>query len=70
LPIPGLRNLFEAACYVGGGQLTARLGDRGSLILFGALTVSGYAVFLASTGPALAILATLLILGRSPCRCP
>src|SRR5215208_3248489 len=30
-----LRNLFEAACYVGGGQLTARLGDRGSLLLFG-----------------------------------
>ena len=31
-----LRNLFEAGCYVGGGHLTARLGDRGSLILFGA----------------------------------
>src|SRR5262245_7936420 len=29
------RNLFEAVCYVGGGQLTARLGDRGSLLLFG-----------------------------------
>ena len=41
-----LRNLFEAACYVGGGELTARLGDRGSLILFGLITVGGYALFL------------------------
>src|SRR5438874_3808423 len=24
-----LRNLFEGCCYIGGGQLTARLGDRG-----------------------------------------
>src|SRR5262245_5660108 len=37
-----LRNLFEGFCYVGGGQLTSRLGDRGSLLLFGALTVGGY----------------------------
>src|SRR5436190_16844668 len=42
-----LRNLFEAACYVGGGELTARLGDRGSLILFGMLTAGGYVLFLA-----------------------
>src|SRR5262249_44053694 len=28
-----LRNVFEGFCYIGGGQLTARLGDRGSLIL-------------------------------------
>src|SRR5262249_9127966 len=65
-----LRNLFEAACYVGGGRLTARLGDRGSLILFGVLTVGGYARFLISTGPALAILATLLILGWEPLSVP
>jgi predicted MFS family arabinose efflux permease len=58
-----LRNLFEAACFVGGGELTARLGDRGSLILFGVLSVSGYALFLTSTAPAIAIVATLLILG-------
>src|SRR5262249_17431514 len=31
-------NLFEGFCYIGGGQLTARLGDRGSLILFAVLT--------------------------------
>src|SRR5262245_21726001 len=65
-----LRNLFEAACYVGGGRLTARLGDRGSLILFALLTVGGYALFLISTGPALAILATLLILGWEPLSVP
>src|SRR6059036_3448487 len=65
-----LRNLFEAACYVGGGQLTARLGDRGSLIVFGLLTVSGYALFLVSTAPALAIVATSLILGWEPLSIP
>ena len=41
-----LRNLFEGFCYIGGGHLTARLGDRGSLLLFGALTVTGYVLFL------------------------
>jgi MFS family permease len=65
-----LRNLFEAACFVGGGALTARLGDRGSLILFGALTVGGYALFLTSTAPALAIIATLLIVGWEPLSVP
>src|SRR5438093_7071996 len=56
-----LRNLFEAFCYVGGGQLTARLGDRGSLLLFGTATVAGYALFLASQNPVAAVLAALLI---------
>jgi len=65
-----LRNLFEAACYVGGGQLTARLGDRGSLILFGALTVGGYMLFLASTTPAVAVIAALLIVGWEPLSVP
>ena len=36
-----LRNLFEGFCYIGGGQLTGRFGDRGSLLLFGSLTVTG-----------------------------
>src|SRR5262245_5205171 len=49
------RNLFEGFCYIGGGQLTARLGDRGSLILFGLLTVCGYLLFLAAGAPAVAI---------------
>ncbi len=65
-----LRNVFEAACYVGGGALTGRLGDRGSLILFGALTVSGYALFFVSTAPAIAVVASLLILGWEPLSIP
>jgi len=65
-----LRNLFEAGCYAGGGELTARLGDRGSLILFGLLTVGGYALFLLSTGPVMAIVATLFIIGWEPLSVP
>jgi MFS family permease len=65
-----LRNLFEAVCYVGGGQLTARLGDRGSLILFGVLTIGGYALFLVAGGPVTAIVATLLIVGWEPLSVP
>jgi predicted MFS family arabinose efflux permease len=65
-----LRNLFEAACYVGGGQLTARLGDRGSLILFGVLSIVGYALFLVAGGPGVAIVATLLIVGWEPLSVP
>jgi predicted MFS family arabinose efflux permease len=65
-----LRNLFEAVCYVGGGRLTARLGDRGSLLLFGALTITGYALFLLWDSPAVAILATLLIVGWDPLSVP
>src|SRR5262249_44413777 len=65
-----LRNLFEAACYVGGGQLTARLGDRGSLILFGALTVGGYVLFLTASSPAMVVIATLLILSWEPLSIP
>ena len=65
-----LRNLFEAACYVGGGQLTARLGDRGSLLLFGVLSVAGYVMFLLAPTPALAIAAVLCILGWEPLSVP
>lgn len=65
-----LRNLFEAVCYIGGGRVTARLGDRGSLILFGVLTVAGYAIFLITDSPAAAIVATLLILGWEPLSVP
>jgi MFS family permease len=65
-----LRNLFEAACYVGGGRLTARLGDRGSLILFGALTIAGYGLFLITDSPIAAIVATLLIVGWDPLSVP
>lgn len=65
-----LRNLFEAFCYIGGGRLTARLGDRGSLILFGVLTIAGYALFLIVDSPAAAIVATLLIVGWDPLSVP
>jgi MFS family permease len=65
-----LRQLFEAACYVGGGSLTARLGDRGSLLLFGTLSVLGYLLFLAAPLPAVAVAAALLILGWEPLATP
>ncbi len=65
-----LRNLFEGFCYIGGGQLTARLGDRGSLMLFGCLTVAGYIGLLLSSHPLPATLAALLILGWEPLSVP
>lgn len=65
-----LRNLFEGICYIGGGQLTARLGDRGSLMLFGLLTLAGYGLFLVVTAPWAAVLAALLILGWEPLSVP
>lgn len=65
-----LRNLFEGFCYIGGGQLTARLGDRGSLLLFGLLTISGYVLFLIEPAPWAAIVAALLILGWEPLSVP
>src|SRR5262245_8630381 len=65
-----LRNLFEGVCYIGGGQLTARLGDRGSLLLFAALTITGYILFLTIPTPWAAIVAALLILGWEPLSVP
>jgi MFS family permease len=65
-----LRNLFESFCYISGGHLTARLGDRGSLLLFGSMTVTGYVILLISNSPAAAILAALLILGWEPLTVP
>ena len=65
-----LRNLFEAVCYVLGGRITARLGDRGSLIVFGTLTVAGYLLFLVWDSPVAAIVATLLIVGWDPLSVP
>lgn len=65
-----LRNLFEAVCYIAGGRITARLGDRGSLILFGALTIAGYVLFLAWDSPVAAIVAALLIVGWDPLSVP
>ncbi len=79
-----LRNLFEGFCYIGGGHLTARLGDRGSLLLFAGMTITGYVAFLcipadASVDPrtavgdpwaVVAVLAALLILGWEPLSVP
>jgi MFS family permease len=65
-----LRNLAEAFCYIGGGQLTARLGDRGSLILFGGMTVAGYVLFLSVPIRWAAVLAAVLILGWEPLSVP
>jgi MFS family permease len=65
-----LRNVFEGFCYIGGGQLTGRLGDRGSLTLFALLTIAGYIVFLTVPYPGAAIIAALLILGWEPLSVP
>ena len=65
-------NLFEAFCYVGGGHLTAKLGDRGSLILFALLSISGYVLFL-TLGDQFewaAVLSALLIVGWEPLSVP
>ncbi len=58
-----LLNLFESLCYIGGGQITARLGDRGSLLFFGSLTIAGYAMFLLVPLDWTTVIACLLILG-------
>src|SRR5438552_3948515 len=65
-----LLNLFEAFCYSTGGQVTAQLGDRGSLIAFGSLTVLGYLLFLLVPYEAAAIIASLMILGWEPLSVP
>jgi MFS family permease len=65
------RNLVEAFCYASGGRLTARLGDRGSMMLFAGLTIAGYVLFLtAGQWPVVAIVAALLILGWEPLSVP
>jgi predicted MFS family arabinose efflux permease len=63
-------NLFEGICYIAGGDITARLGDRGSLILFALLTLTGYSLFLVSSSPLLAIVAVILIRGWEPLSVP
>jgi MFS family permease len=64
-------NLFEGVCYIGGGHLTARLGDRGSLMFFALLTISGYTLFLCFPfSRPITIVATLLILGWEPLSVP
>ena len=57
-------NLFEGFCYMGGGYVTHKLGDRGSLIMFSILTLVGYALFVTlGSIPAMVIISVLLIRG-------
>ncbi|MEW6025809.1 MAG: MFS transporter [Planctomycetota bacterium] len=57
-------NLFEGICYTGGGLVTHKLGDRGSLILFSILTLAGYLLFVTlGSIPAIVIISVLLIRG-------
>jgi MFS family permease len=63
-------NLFEAFCSFSGSHLTARLGDRGSLLLFGTLTILGYLLFLLVPGAAITVVAVLLILAWEPLSVP
>ncbi len=65
-----LRNMFEGFCYWFGGQLTARLGDRGSLILFALMTLTGYVLFLTVAAEWAGVAAALLILGWEPLSVP
>ncbi len=65
-----LKNLLKAVCFLGGGTLTARLGDRRSLTLFGCLTLAGYALFLAVPTTWGALAAALLILSWDPLSIP
>jgi MFS family permease len=65
-----LRNIFEGFCYISGGQLTARLGDRGSLILFALMALSGYLLFLSVPASWAAVAAALLIMGWEPLSVP
>ncbi|VTT99603.1 mfs transporter : Major facilitator superfamily OS=Cloacamonas acidaminovorans (strain Evry) GN=CLOAM1481 PE=4 SV=1: MFS_1 [Gemmataceae bacterium] len=65
-----LKNLINAACFLGGGGVTARLGDRRALILFGWLALAGYALFLAAPTNWAALVAALLILSWDPLSVP
>src|SRR5947209_2389512 len=56
-------NLFQGFCYIGGGQITAWLGDRGSLMAFGLATIAGYLTFLLIPYSWATVLGCLLILG-------
>ena len=57
-------NFFEGFCYLGGGYVTQRLGDRGSLIMFSILTLAGSLLFVTlGSLPAIVIISVLLIRG-------
>ena len=55
------KNLLEGFLFWGGGTLSHRLGERGTLALVGVLPVVGYLVFLLSDSVGAAIAASFLI---------
>jgi len=55
------KNLLEGFLFWGGGALSHRLGERGTLALVGVMPVVGYVVFLASDSVGAAIAASFLI---------
>jgi MFS family permease len=55
------KNLLEGFLYWGGGELSNRLGTRGTLALVGFVPLAGYLVFLATRSVPAAIVASFLI---------
>ena len=55
------KNLLEGFLYRGGGELSNRIGTRGTLALIGLVPLAGYAVFLATKSVAAAIVASFLV---------
>jgi MFS family permease len=55
------KNLLEGFLFWGGGALSHRLGERGTLVLVGLLPVAGYLVFLATDSVGAAIAASFLV---------
>jgi len=55
------KNLLEGFLYWGGGELSNRLGTRGTLALVGFVPLAGYVVFLATHSVPAAIIASFLI---------
>lgn len=55
------KNLLEGFLFWGGGSLSHRLGERGTLALVGLLPVLGYVVFLCTDSVPAAILASFLV---------
>ena len=55
------KNLLEGFLFWGGGALSHRLGERGTLALVGVMPVLGYLVFLATDSVGAAIVASFLI---------
>ena len=55
------KNLLEGFLFWGGGELSNRLGTRGTLALVGLVPLAGYGVFLATSSVPAAIVASFLI---------